>query len=1031
MSEQLRIQTFGRYQITLDGQPVTGFASRKADALFIYLACQPTEIPRDIAATLLWGDIPQQRALANLSVMLSSLRKQVGDYLHTTRHTLDFAHDQPYWLDVAIFEQSIAQQKGTMTRATAQQLSQVVTLYQGDFLAGFHVRHAPEFEAWMLLEQERWRQRAIGVWRDLATFFAERSQYNSALKFSRQWVQTDPLNETAQRQLIELLWLDGQQAAAMAQYEACRTQLMDDLSVEPEAETLALLDHIQQKPATNRPSPTISTARAVTRFFGRNEERAYLRELIDDPYTRLVTIIGTGGAGKSRLAMEMVRELEATFKDGATFVPLAAVVDNAGVWAQLARSLGYKLRDSSDSATQLLDVLREQERLLVLDNLEQLLTDEVIDFIVQLVTDSAELMVIITSRERLNLQAEAVVELRGLPTDHASRLFRDRAQRQHPNLTLEPALLTELCELVTGLPLALELSASLVRALSLKQIVANVRSTLDTLATTMRDVPARHRSMRAIFDQSWHLLTEHERTLYAKLSLFRGGFSLKAAIAIANATSALLAALIDKSLLSHDEVGRYQLHPLLGEFSAEKLLERPSNDLYQRFRAYFVHHLVEQTPLLDTLKGAEVRRSLEEDSENVYLAWSLAVEVGAWSQVEQATSGIHALFGQFNLQRGMQMLETALTQLSNLETQTHLAMLLRIKLGQLALWQQHHAVAEENLKMAMVYFDEQESAATVDCLVALCGLYHAQGDIANTAHYGERAYAVAQRRGRDHEIGRAATALANAYANSGDKDRARQLEEEALTTGRRCGDIRLEAFALHHLALLARERNQVEEGLTYLYQAQPLYEALGERTRLAYSHNHIAGLLGVSKRFEEAYPHFDQALAIAQQLGDRRAAAYVVADRAATAFIAGNNETAQHDFEEALTMLAAINDNWGVAGCLMELGTIAQKTQRYGSAWQKFNEAVQLAQSIDAIPFVLEALQKMATLLREVGEAKSAVLVLGFVEHHDSVYGYTRDAALEVLQSFDLPVERIDEWWEIGRNQTLPNILTLLTQYNR
>ncbi|MEZ4593705.1 MAG: BTAD domain-containing putative transcriptional regulator [Chloroflexota bacterium] len=244
---KLTISLLGGVTIVLDGTAVSNFASRKADALLVYLACNPRPHPRETLATLLWPDNDQTRALANLSVILTSLRKQLGEFVLADRHTVAFNADAPFQLDVAAFAAALeAAQKrpqaGKISRTVAAQLSTAVSYYQGDFLAGFNLRNVPEFEAWVLLQQERLRQLMLDALADLITFHQQRRQFSDGIRHAQQLLALDPLQEATHRQLMQLYALDNQRPAALAQYDQCAAILAEELGVEPDEETTQLYE---------------------------------------------------------------------------------------------------------------------------------------------------------------------------------------------------------------------------------------------------------------------------------------------------------------------------------------------------------------------------------------------------------------------------------------------------------------------------------------------------------------------------------------------------------------------------------------------------------------------------------------------------------------------------------------------------------------------------------------------------------------------------------------------------------------------
>jgi predicted ATPase len=345
-----------------------------------------------------------------------------------------------------------------------------------------------------------------------------------------------------------------------------------------------------------------------TSFVGRDAELAQIATQLGKPECALLTLTGPGGVGKTRLALRAAHDLAQHYPDGVYFVPLVTLDDAGLLVPSIATEIGLGLQGGEDPFVQLVRHLGDKAALLVLDNYEHLL--EGATLVSQLLGACPNLNLLVTSRERLDLEEEWVLPLSGFalppgagePADAAEhdalRLFEDRAKRAQLSFELTPAerpYVASICNQVGGLPLGIELAAAWVKLLSCREIAWELGRSADLLTSTGRNVPERHRSIRAVFEHSWRLLTPRQQEVFRKLSVFQGGFRREAAAAVAGATIPVLASLIDKSLLRVTADGRYDRHPLLYAYAREKLAEarEEADATRERYVGYFLAYVEE------------------------------------------------------------------------------------------------------------------------------------------------------------------------------------------------------------------------------------------------------------------------------------------------------------------------------------------------------------------------------------------------------------------------------------------------------
>ena len=505
----------------------------------------------------------------------------------------------PFTLDMADFEQAAAQ----LTCPT--DLQRAIELYRGDLLPGC-------YDDWLLPERERLRQTFSQTLEQLVLLLENERDYPAAIVYGQRLLQHDPLHEATYRRLMRLYALDGNSTGVQQTYHNCFKTLQAELGVELGPATRQFYERLvtTTTPAAQHHNLPVS----LTPFVGRQEELTRLAAILANPACRLLTLVGPGGIGKSRLAIRAARLQLGTYLDGVYFVSCVATASVELLPATIAEALNFTFHGPTDPKEQLLNYLRQKEMLLVIDNFEHLLAGA--ELLLELLRGAPPgLKLLVTSRERLNVPPEWLFEVAGLsvPPDclasgaaedletyDAVALFLQAVRRLQPDFSPSGPAESRvgcLCRLVQGMPLALELAAPWVRTLTCAEIVQEIERDLDFLTGSRRDAPDRHHSIRAVFDHSWRLLSAEEQRVLAGLSVFRGGFQRQAAHQVAGASLATLSALVDKSLLRFNPLGRYDLHELLRQYAFERLGETAGakESALARHSQYYLEFMHQQT----------------------------------------------------------------------------------------------------------------------------------------------------------------------------------------------------------------------------------------------------------------------------------------------------------------------------------------------------------------------------------------------------------------------------------------------------
>lgn len=965
---RLTLSLFGPLHIERPDAAEVRFPYDKVRALLIYLAVEADRAHRrETVAELLWPDQSGSTARHSLSQALWSLRHAIEDAasdppaLLLTRNTVQFNRASDYWLDVAAFTDLLDAcdrhpHRGEETcPPCVQRLHAAVGLYRGAFLEQFSIGDSEAFEEWAGVKRELFHQRAMGALDRLIGYHERHGAYNEACRYARRQIVLDPWSESAHRRLMRLLAWSGQRGAALVQYERCRQTLADELGVEPEAETTALYerirDGVEQRGGLAPSGPAFLPAgpprRALppqpTPFVGREQELAWISGLLADPVCRLLTLVGPGGIGKTRLALQVAAGQIDRFADGACFVPLVGLQSATLLGTAIADALGPPLYGQDDPEEQLLRTLQHQEVLLVLDNFEHLLDGA--GLVARILAAAPGVRVLATSRERLSLHGEWVIEVEGLavPGEDVAdgveaydsvRLFVQSARKAQASFVLHPAhrpAVARICRLVGGMPLGIELAAAWTPVLSAEEIAREIEGGLDFLAASFRDLPARHRSVRAVFDRSWEMLAADERCAFARLSVFRGGFTRAAAEQVAEASLPILAALVSKSLIRRTAAGRYEVHELLRQYGADHLAADPAeaDAVRDRHCDYYASFVADHEA---ALRGAEQEAALaavSREVENVRAAWQWAVDRGRADAIARATHGVW-LFAEVTgrYREQVEAFAGALAMLAD---------------GQMA----------------------GGEAGPVHAL--------AYGRV--LSHYG------------------------SCFIRIGDHEQGARAIERAIAVLRPLGRSRDLALALNFAAMYAHARQDFRREQESLEESIAGFAAAGDRWGMTYSLNDLGrATLALGDR-DAAKRLVEQSLAIFTEIGDKRGQAFALRNLGVIAHRLGDDAAARQYLEQSLAIRRAIGYRWGIAEALTQLGVVARADGDAAASWDYFREALRVLIDLQAMGPALEVLTEVADLRVLHGPRDQAIDLLTAIHGHPASGPDSRERAAQALRA--------------------------------
>jgi predicted ATPase len=982
---RLDVALLGPPQILVDGR-AAAFPTTKALGLLAYVAADSGRAhQRAFLAELFWPDQPEGVARTNLRQALTRLRRALGDeeaggdppFLLVDGQTVQFNRQSDHQLDVAAFtgllraSDSHAHRNPIACLACRQRGQQAAALYRGDFLEGFFLKDSAGFEEWVLVQRERLRRAAMEALDRLAQQAERFEDYDAARQAAVRQLELEPWREETHRALMRLLALGGQRAAALAQYEACQRTLAQELGVPPEAETTYLYERIRaggaleaEPAAQERRRRALVLPAPVTALIGRETERAELNDLLAQPGSRLVTLLGLGGSGKTHLALTIAQDQAQAFEHGAAYVPLAALPAAQLQPAAILEALEVPLHGPQDHLALLLDYARTRELLLVLDGFEHVLAAEAagapgaLGLISALLQQARRVALLVTSRERLGLAAERLYSLDGLAYPPgavdvgalaeygAVRLFLERARHVNRGFAAAGSVaqaVAQICRHAQGLPLAIELAAATVNSRPVEALAAELEHGVLSLSATRRDVPERHASVRAAFDYSWQLLSGAEQHVFQRLAVFAGGFEAAAAIAVAEAPAPLLGRLVDRCLLRLGPNAHYQLHDLLREFAAEKLRAAGEEArLRQRHLAYFLAWVEEIEPRLIGAEATALFARLDAAHDNLRAAMHSAWEQGDGAHGLRLAGGLWYFWytrgylsegrrwlGRF-LSLGMEPVETPSQQRTRARALDGLGVLA---------WRQG---------------DHAEAAAALD---EALGLMQSSGD----------------RPGQAQVL----VHIGILKDNQGDLAGAQTALESALAHCRALGDTHGTVRALHNLANVTVQLGDFESADGLFEECLAHYRSIGDRSGIALINLGLGNVAQLRGNLGRARAALRQSLDIARELGDLWNAASALNDLGAIAVEEGELALAQQLLDESLALLTTLQDDHGLASAQRNLGLLARARGDPAEAADHFKQGLRLYQSLSFNPGVAELLEQLAGVAASQRQAERAASLAG------------------------------------------------------
>ena len=752
-----------------------------------------------------------------------------------------------------------------------------------------------------------------------------------------------------------------------------------------------------------------------TPFIGREDELGELTEMVRGRSCRLLTLIGPGGIGKTRLALQVGAEVIEEYQHGVYFIPLAQLTLASPQFLvfTIAEGLRFSFYSREDPKIQLMNYLREKELLLVMDNFEHVI--EAVDLLAEILSAAPKVKILATSRERLNLKEELTFEVRGLdyPEDvsqfdfrkySAVQLFLQHAKRVNPKFTLDEgdrALIGQICRLVGGMPLGIELAASWVRALNLENINYEIERSLDFLKTSLRNIPERHRSLRAVFDYSWNLLSENEQKIFRRLSVFRGSFDRDAAQEITETTITTLSSLLDKSLLRRAHANRYEVLDVLRIFGDEKQAQNQEeqNTIRGLHSRYYLTYLKNREKDLIGARQMVATEEIGREIENIRAAWKWAVKQKESEIIGSALSCLQLFYERRSwFQEGKEVFANASDQFHE-DKDIYGRLLVRygafcMRLG---MFDKAQSTLNNGLEILKQLNNRPDTAFALNNLGAISRL---RGDYDQARRLFNESLEI--RRETDDRRGIAISLgnLGNVAYDLGEYEKAKGFFKEGFDIFKEIGDLYGLAASYNKLGVVDHGLGSYDEARRLHQEGLKIEKKIKDNWGIAAALNNLGNIARALKEYDEARELYTESINILKEIGDRRGIGLLLSNIGRVACLQKDFNAAKDFFEESLAIRRDLGLRRGVISTLSYLGEIYSELGDLTRSKACCEEGLRSALEVKSPILQLEVLVAIGRYWFKKGDDERGLEVMTVVLSSPAINEEVRTRVNEVLGNY-------------------------------
>ncbi len=785
-------------------------------------------------------------------------------------------------------------------------------------------------------------------------------------------------------------------------------------------------------------------------FIGREPELQALHSLIPSPQVRLISLIGPGGVGKTHLAVQFASQIAESFPDGIFFISLSSIQDPDFMPILLADVLKFSFYGPTNHIEQLGKYLHRSKILLVIDNFEHL-RSEGAKFLAVLLANTHNLKILVTSRERLNMIAETVLDVHGLPVPASSlvesaeayssiKLFLHNAKRILPKFSYGPNsdAIIQICQLVNGIPLGILLASSWVRVFSCLEIASEIEQNIDFLTTTAPDLDPRHRSLRAVFDNSWRLLSNEERSLIRKLSIFQSAFTSIAAREICAATPLMLSICTDKSLLYQRPDGRFEMLATFNQYASSKLGE-VSDELIatrEKFYEYYADFCAKKQIEMNTPIQRSAIVEMISEIENIRIAWNWMVDSDRWdliAKIKQPLQAYHIILG--NYVQGREFYRYALLKLNRLNSPD--LELIRAAMRQLSAWMTYRIgfITEglQGLSESLEIFRSQEASWEIaTTLFYMADGYISSGNPLQAKILLDEALSLMCSADLPRSnyvssmIAHCQSLLGTALMSLGEYDQARLNFNTSLAAHNRIGTHYGSIQPLMGLAMLAFHQGEFLHSRELYMQALEKATNIYDHRGMARIHNNLSAVTEVIVNNSESLHHILTALKLCKETGDRRLTALILNNLAyeQSRFL---NQPAEaiRTYHESLGIFSDLGDLRGITYTTYDISKAYLKVGLLDESWNYCLQSLNTSMTLDSIPLVLHALHGFAHLFAKNHQPERALRLCYLIGIHPQIDPDTRKRVIVTMSMLEAtsPPDIVEDARRWGKSTSLQDAI--------